>query len=241
MFENIPAEVIGYYICGFLLLISIIIAVAAQTKVTSSYNKYKKVASSLNMTGAELASHLASHAGVSIKIRSCNGTLTDHYDPRDKSLNISNGNYNSNSIAAHAIVAHEFGHALQDSENYFAFKVRQMTIKISNFVSKLLIPMLILGILFEVFLFAGVGNIIIYVYAGIYFLSFLVSLVTLPVEYNASKRAKKVLAEIGIAEGNEAAAVDSVLNSAALTYVASMLVNLAYLLRILSVIRIFKD
>lgn len=232
-------EFLGYYICGFLVIVTIIIAIGAQVKVHSAYNKYSQVASPLDMTGAELASKLAYQNGVAVNIRSCSGSLSDHYDPRDKSLNISHGNFNSKSVAAHAIVAHEFGHALQDAENYAPLKIRQVAVKISQIASALLIPMIILGVLFEFLLFAGVGNIIIYVYIGIYSISFLVSLVTLPVEFNASRRAKECLVSMGVT-GQEQDGVADVLNAAAWTYVASMLVNLAYLLRLLALLRVFS-
>ena len=232
-------EFLGYYICGFLVLITILIAIGAQAKVNSAYNKYKKVASPLDMTGQELARKLAQNSNIAVNFRTCSGQLSDHYNPADKSLNISRANVESKSIASHAIVAHEFGHALQDSENYFPLKVRQVTVKISNFMSKLLVPMIILGLLFELFWFAGVGNVLIYIYIGLYTIAFVVSLVTLPVEFNASKRAKECLASMGVG-GQEMNGVADVLNAAAWTYVASMLVNLAYLLRLLSLLRIFS-
>lgn len=232
-------EFLGYYICGILVLVTIFIAIGAQAKVHSAYSKYSKEQSPLDMTGAELARKLAQENHISINLRSCAGQLSDHYDPRDKSLNISQENFNSKSVAAHAIVAHEFGHALQDAENYAPLKVRQVTVKMANVMSKLLIPMIILGLLFELFLFAGVGNILIYVYIGLYSVSFVVSLVTLPVEFNASRRAKQCLASCGIT-GQDQDGVSDVLNAAAWTYVASMLVNLAYLLRLLALLRIFS-
>lgn len=236
--EEFMNEYLGYVICGILVFITLIIAVAAQAKVHGAYNKYSKVASPLDMTGAELARQLASQEGIAVSVKGCRGTLTDHFDPSDKSLNISEANFNGKSVAAHAIVAHEFGHAMQREENYFPYKVRQATVKITNFVSKLLVPIVIIGVLFNVFWIAGVGEIMIYAYVGIYSLSFLVSLATLPVEFNASKRAKVALQAMGV---NDQAAdgVSDVLNAAAMTYVASTLVNLAYLLRFLALLRLF--
>lgn len=231
---------IGYIVCGIAILIAVIIASIAQAKVQHSYNKYKDKLSSLDMTGAELAEKLALDNSLGLNIKMCQGTLTDHYDPRDKSISISSSNYNSKSIASHAIVAHEFGHALQDSEEYFPFKVRQAVVKVSNLVSKMLLPMILIGLLLELFLFAGVGNIIIYIYVGIYSIAVLSNLVTLPVEFNASSRAKKLLDQMGCTSVGEEKAVDSVLNSAAMTYVASLLVSLAYLLRLLYILRIFR-
>lgn len=229
---------LGYYICGGLVLVTILIALIAQVKVHGAYNKYQKEDSPIDMTGEEFARKLASDYGLSVTIQKTPGTLSDHFDPRNNSVNISSSNYESKSVAAHAVIAHEMGHAMQHSENYIPYKIRQATVKIANIASKLLIPMIIIAILIELLLFTGVGEMFIYVYVGIYALSFIVSLVTLPVEFNASKRAKKALAAMGV-EGEDAYGVSDVLNAAALTYVASMLVNLAYLLRLLALVRIF--
>lgn len=233
---------IGYIVCGAVIFLAIITALIAQIKVNSAFNKYKDYTSSLDLTGAQLAEELAMKNGISLNINCVNGTLSDHYDPRDKSINISQENYHSKSIASQAIVAHEFGHALQDQQDYFPFKVRQGVVKVSNIVSKLLLPMIIIGLILEFFIFVGggVGNIVIYVYVGIYAISVIVNLVTLPVEFNASSRAKKLLAEMGANSHNEIVATDKLLNAAAMTYVASLLVSLAYLLRILYILRFLK-
>lgn len=227
---------LGYIICGVAILLAVLISLFAQTKVNNAFNKYKNTLSSLDLTGEELAERLALDNGVGVSIRMCNGTLTDHYDPRDKSINISASNFNSKSIASQAIVAHEFGHALQDAEDYFPYKVRQGVVKVSNFISRMLLPMILIGLLFELFLFAGVGNIIIYVYVGIYSIAVIANLVTLPVEYNASSRAKKLLYQMGCSSDEEVHATDQLLNAAAMTYVASLLVSVAYLARILFIL-----
>lgn len=231
---------IGYIICGIVILITVFISAIAQAKVNSAFGKYKDKESSLDLTGEELAEKLAMENNIGISIRACKGHLSDHYDPRDKSINISASNFNSKSIASQAIVAHEFGHAMQDEEDYFPFKVRQSVVKVSNFISKMLIPMIIIGLLFEFFLFAGVGNIILYVYVGIYSISVIINLITLPVEFNASSRAKKMLAQLGCTSQEEVVATDKLLNAAAMTYVASLLVSIAYLLRILYILGVFK-
>lgn len=236
-------EYLGYIICSIAIFIAIIISIIAQTKVSSAYNKYKNEVSSINLTGAELAQRLALENHIGIHIKSCGGTLTDHYDPRDKSINISSENYNSNSIASQAIVAHEFGHALQDAEDYFPFRVRQTVIKVSNFISKMLIPMVIISLVLELWLFfgMGIGNIILYIYVGIYAISVIVNLVTLPVEFNASSRAKRMLEQMGASSTSELQATDRVLNAAAMTYVASLLVSLAYLARLLIILFANRD
>ena len=235
-------DFIGYIICGIAIFVAVIIALIAQTKVHSTFFKYKNSASSIDLTGRELVEKLAANNGLGISINMCQGSLTDHYDPRDKSINISEANYDSKSIASQAIVAHEFGHALQDAEDYFPFKVRQTVVKLSNLISKLLIPMIIIGLVLELLLFTGmgVGNIIIYVYVGIYSLSVIVNLVTLPVEFNASSRAKKLLVEMGCNSDREIYATDKLLNSAAMTYVASLLVSVTYLIRLIFLLRLFR-
>ena len=232
----------GYLICGIAIFLAVIVALVAQTKVNTAFNKYKDTLSSLDLTGEELAEKLSMENNAGVSIRMCQGTLTDHYDPRDKSINISASNFNSKSIASQAIVAHEFGHALQDAEDYFPFHVRQAVVKVSNFVSKMLLPMLIIGLILELVLLVGggIGNIIIYIYVGIYSLSVIANLVTLPVEFNASSRAKKLLEQMGANSEGEIQATDKLLNAAAMTYVASLLVSVAYLFRLLYILRIFN-
>lgn len=232
---------IGYIISGIIILIAIIVSLVMEVKVNSAYDKYRNVGSSLDLTGAELAEKMAQESGITIVVRKCNGKLTDHYNPKDKSLNISESNFNSKSISAQSVVAHEFGHALQDANGYAPLKIRQAVIKISNFVSGLLIPLLLIGVLLQLFWIAGAGSIIIYVSVGIYAISVIASLVTLPVEFNASSRAKKILYQMGCTSDEEVRGTDKVLNAAAMTYVASLFVSLAYFLRFLMLLLAMRD
>lgn len=224
---------IGYILSGVAILVSVIIALVAQVKVNNAFNEYKDVPSSLDMTGAELAEKLSQDNNLGLIVRQCKGTLTDHYDPRDKSINISQSNFNNKSIASQAIVAHELGHALQDAEGYLPYKTRQIVVKVSNLVSRMLMPLLIVGILLQFLFFMLAGSIIIYASVIIYAVAVIANLVTLPVEINASSRAKDMLVRIGCASEEEVKATDKVLNAAALTYVASLMVSLAYFLRFL--------
>lgn len=226
----------GYLVSGIIIFITIIIALVAQIKVMTSYSKYRQVPSSLNMTGQEFAEKLIRERNLPLQVRACGGSLTDHYDPRDRSINISQENFSSQSIASQAIIAHEFGHALQHEENYLPFKIRQIVVKSCNFISSLLVPLILIGILIQFFWLAGFGLIFIYASVGIYGVSVIANLATLPVEFNASKRAKQVMEELGINSDEERKAIDSVLNSAAMTYVASLLVSMAYLLRYLFIL-----
>ena len=225
--------IIGYCVAGFVIIFAIIIAIVAQHKVNSAYGAYRDIPSSLGLTGAQLAERLSQENNLNLTVKMCKGTLTDHYNPKDKSINISEGNFSSNSIAAQSIVAHEFGHALQHAQGYGLYKVRQAIVKISNFVSGMLLPLLIVGILLEIFLLAGAGSIVIYVTVAMYGLAVIANLATLPVEVNASSRAKKILYKMGCTSEDEVYATDKMLNAAALTYVASLLVSLAYFLRFL--------
>ena len=218
---------LGYILSGVAIIISVIIALVAQVKVNNAFNKYKDVPSSLNMTGRELAEKLSQDNNLGLTVRECQGSLTDHYDPRDKSINISQSNFNNNSIASQAIVAHEFGHAMQDAEGYAPYKVRQVVVKVSNLVSRMLMPLLIIGILLQVFLMGIAGSLVIYISVAIYAVAVIANLVTLPVEINASSRAKDMLVRIGAGSDEEVQATDKVLNAAALTYVASLMVSLA--------------
>lgn len=224
---------ICFIICGCLILAAILISLYAEVKVYSTYNKYKEKSSPLDMTGSELANKLAYDNNIGIKVVKCKGNLTDHYNPINKTLNLSEANYEGRSIAAHAIVAHEFGHAMQDAEEYAPLKIRQIAIKMSRYSSMLLLPLIIIAILFELFfLNQFYGDVILYIIASFYFLAVLINLITVPVEYNASNRAKKILVnQMGIAKENMTG-VSKVLNAAALTYLASLLVSVLYLLRI---------
>ena len=224
---------IGYIVSGVVIIISIIIALVAQVKVNNAYEENKEKLSSLDMTGEQLAEKLSSDYDLNLMVRQFSGKLTDHYDPTDRSLNISQENFNSKSIAAQAIVAHEFGHALQHAENYAPFKTRQAVVKISNFVSRMLMPLLIVGILLQVFLLGIAGPLVIYISVALYAVAVIANLVTLPVEVNASQRAKDLLVKLGCTSDSEVQATDKVLNAAALTYVASLLVSMAYFLRFL--------
>lgn len=221
---------IGYLISGIVIIICIIIALVAQSKVSQAYSKYKDMPSSIGLTGAEFAQKLMEKENLALNLRSCHGYLSDHYDPRDHSINISEENYNSSSIASLAIVAHEFGHAQQDDQEYAPYKIRQVVVKTSNFISSLFLPLILIGIFLQLFWFALGGAIIIYVSVGLYAVSVIASLATLPVEFNASNRAKKMMDSFGI-DNSQQKGVDSVLNAAAMTYVASLLVSMAYLLR----------
>lgn len=232
---------IGYCVAGVMIVVALIIAIVAEVKVNNTVNNYKDTLSSIDLTGAELAERLAKENDVLIKVNQIKGKLTDHYNPKDKSLNLSEGVYSSKSIVAQSIVAHEFGHALQDKEEYAPLKIRQMAIAVSNIYSKFFMPLLIIGILLEIFVPIA-GAVVIYLSVAFYGISVIVNLATVKVEYDASARAKKLLLAMGCGSDQEKSITDKTLDAAALTYVGSLLISVAYFLRFLFILlSIFGD
>ena len=173
-----------------------------------------------------------------IKIGRCAGSLSDHYDPRSNTVVLSDSVYNSSSIAAIGVAAHEVGHAIQHARNYAPIKIRGALVPVLNLSSKLLVPILIINIFLTVFLpvTSNLPMIIYYVLLGVYALNMLFALVTLPCEFNASSRAKDILEDLSILDSDEIKGVSKVLRSAAMTYVASFVLTLVQLARILFII-----
>lgn len=223
-----------YIIIGVLLLPAMIFAMYAQFKVQSSFSKYSQVSASCNLTGTDVAKQMLEKNGIySVQVMRAKGNLTDNYNPKTKRINLSDPVWNSTSVAAIGVAAHETGHALQDARNYAPMKVRMAVVKLSNFTSSLFLPLLLVGlVLFFVLASSIVGEVFIWVGVGIFALGALANLVTLPVETNASRRALKQLEEMGIMTETELSQVKEVLSAAALTYVASLLISLLSLARI---------
>lgn len=209
------------------ILPGLILALYAQAKISSAYEKYKKIGSSTNLSGAEVAREILDRNGLNyVKINLVNGKLSDHYDPRDKTLNLSRDVYYKSSIASVSIAAHEVGHAIQDSVEYVPLKVRATLVPLANLGTQLSFFLIILGFFFSVF-FIKLG-------IALFFFAVLFQIVTLPVEFNASNRAKKELAN-GIISEDDLRGTREVLNAAALTYVASTIVAIGQFLRLLSI------
>ena len=224
---------------GAILLPGIIIATWAQIKVNSTFNKYNEIFARSNITASELVRRLLAAANMNhIQVTQVPGELSDHYDSRKKVLALSYNVHDSSSIAALGVACHEFGHALQDRSNYAAFRIRQVLIPVTNFMSKLLWPLVVIGLIFNFAVVDGgtLATIFIWSGIGVFGGSVLVNLVTLPVEYNASNRAIKLLRETGTLDEEELEGAKKTLNAAALTYVAALLVSLLYLLRFVLVI-----
>lgn len=196
----------------------------AQSRVKSAFNKYSRVRTLRNMTGAEVARSLLDAEGLfDVSIEEVKGTLSDHYDPRSKVLRLSPDVYRSPSVAAAGVAAHEMGHALQDASHYAPLKLRSGLVPAVRFGSTLAPWIFIAGFMLNFTTLAWVGVIL-------FSASALFSLVTLPVEFDASRRAKKLLVSSGILVGDEAQGVDKVLDAAAMTYVAAAIASIGTLL-----------
>lgn len=202
----------------------LVLGLWAQSRVKRNFNKYSQVRTSRSLTGAQVARQLLdSYDLYDVAVEETQGFLSDHYDPRSKTLRLSPGVYNSPSIAAAGIAAHEMGHALQDANRYFPLQIRSALVPAAQFGSNLYIWPIMIGIFTGLTQLAWVG--VILLGATVAF-----SLVTLPVEFNASARAKQLLHKQGILFDDELRGVDKVLDAAALTYVAAAIASLGTLL-----------
>lgn len=221
-------------------LIAIVVCAAfafyASRKVNSAFSRYSKVENLSGMTGYDTAMRIMRANGINdISIGRVSGTLSDHYNPKKAIVNLSEMTYGNNSVAAVAVAAHEMGHVLQKKSGYLFYNIRTAIVPIVNFGSRLAMPLVLVGLIIDLFATtvatANVGFYIAMVGVILYGSSFLFTLVTLPVELNASKRAKKLLIEQGILTDREMPGANAVLSAAALTYVASLLTSLVYFLR----------
>ncbi len=210
--------------------VPLIIGIWAQIRVTGAFRKWGEVRASSNITGAECAREILQAAQIpDVEVVETNDFLGDHYDPRDKKLHLSSNVYNTPSVAALGIAAHETGHAIQHAKAYAPLKARMAIVPVTMVASQML-PFVILGGLF----FHMTGLITIGIYCYLVLLIF--QLITLPVEFDASRRAKIILRQMGIVQpGEEVAGVNKVLNAAALTYVAAFIAALGNLLWLMSV------
>ena len=227
----------GYYFdpTYILVLIGALLCILASSRVNSTYSKYAKIRSKRGITGAEAAQRILQMSGIhDVQIQHVAGNLTDHYDPSQKVLRLSDTVYGSNSVAAIGVAAHECGHALQHKEGYLPLKIRSALVPAANIGSRLGIPIVILGLVlgigFELpgggyFSLAEIG---IWVFA----LAVLFQVITLPVEFNASGRALKMLGSYGLMSEDEVGDCRRVLGAAALTYVAAAASSILQLLRL---------
>ncbi|MBN2355757.1 zinc metallopeptidase [candidate division KSB1 bacterium] len=210
-----------------LLVPALALALYAQWKVKSAFSKMSRVRSASGMTGAQVAESLLRRNGISdVAVEAVEGNLSDHYDPVHKKLRLSSGVYGANSLAAVGVAAHETGHAIQHKKAYVPLVLRQRLYPISNFGSMLAMPLFIIGLIFQFKILIDIGIIL---FVGAVFFT----LITLPVEFNASSRAMAQLSQGGYLQANEISGAKKVLDAAALTYVAAAAMAVLQLIRLL--------
>lgn len=214
----------------FLLMVpALIVTLIAQSRVNSTFAKYARVRTMREITGEEAAQSVAQYGGVGrLFVKRVSGTLTDNFDPRNDTISLSQDVYDSVSVAAVGVAAHEAGHAIQNAEGYFPNKVRTALVPVTNFGSHLAMPLIIIGLIlpvqYDFFVYFGIA---------LYSLVVLFQLVTLPVEFNASARAIRALNDTGILYPDELEGAKKVLRAAAMTYLAASFTALLTLLRFL--------
>lgn len=217
-----------------LVLPFVILSLWASANVNATFKKYAKQFSSRRITGAEAAQRVLTAHGVrNVRIERISGNLTDHYDPRTNVIRLSDGVYSSTSTAAIGVACHEAGHAVQYAENYAPIKLRAAIIPVTNIGSRLAMPLILLGLVLS--LFAEMSYTLVYFGIACFGLSLLFQLITLPVEFNASRRAMKTIESAGILTDEEQRGARKTLTAAALTYVAAAAVALMQLLRLIMI------
>lgn len=223
----------GYYYWDptyILVVIGAVICMIASARVKGTFNKYSQLRSMSGMNGAQVAQRVLQAAGIyDVQVRHVSGSLTDHYDPRTKTVNLSDPVYNATSVAALGVAAHECGHAIQHAKSYAPLSIRSALVPIANFGSILAWPVILIGLLFN----TRSSGLIIDIGILLFSAAVLFQLVTLPVEFDASRRALVMLRTQGILADDELKYTRRVLKSAALTYVASAAAAILQLLRII--------
>ncbi|MCI8660463.1 MAG: zinc metallopeptidase [Lachnospiraceae bacterium] len=219
----------GYY--GFdptylLVVAGALLSMWASARVNGTFQKYSQVRSQTGMTGGEVARQLLHSQGIyDVTVQAVRGQLTDHYDPRTKTVNLSEPVYGSTSVSAIGVAAHECGHAIQDNVGYAPLRLRAAFVPVANLGSTLSWPLILLGLVIGLTPFIQIG-------IWMFVLALMFQVITLPVEFNASRRAISLLGEIGILKGQEVGYTKKVLGAAALTYVAAVAASVLQLLRL---------
>lgn len=225
-------NIYGYYGLGFydptfyLVIIGMVITIIAQIHVKSTMKKYSKIGTQYGLTGEDVSNRILSNAGIrNVNVERVSGEYTDHYDPRSKVLRLSSAVFDSTSITAIGVAAHEVGHAIQDQENYSLMKLRSALVPVANFGSSAGFIIIIIGMILS---FSGLMTLGIILFSA----TVVFQIVTLPVELNASNRAIKNLRQMYLMDGNELKMAKKVLRAAALTYVAAAATTILQLLRL---------
>ncbi len=218
-----------------LYLIILIIPLLAQINISVSYGKYKKVQNKKDLTGFDVARKILDENGLEdIYVVETSGSLTDHYDPSRKVVRLSTDIFKGNSIAALSVAAHECGHAIQDKENYTFMRIRSFLVPVVNLVSYFSWIVIFIGLITEYFNLFAFG-------IGLISIGLLFQLITLPVEFDASKRAKRELVKLKLASSSEEEEVSKMLGAAAMTYVASVLTSILEILRLILIFNNNRD
>lgn len=210
-----------------LLIVGVIVSGIASAKVSSTFNKYSRVRSSAGMTGAEAAQRILYSEGITdVAVQHISGSLTDHYDPSSKVVSLSDATYGSTSVAAIGVAAHECGHVIQHHRGYAPLSIRSALVPVANVGSKAGVPICILG------MFLGMNETLINLGILVFSFGVLFQIVTLPVEFDASARALKLVRNLGILDDDETRDTRKVLKAAAMTYVASAFASILSLMRL---------
>ena len=209
------------------MLIGVVLSMLASSKVKTTFARYQRVRSMSGITGAEAAQRILHQSGIyDVRVEHVSGSLTDHYDPRSKVLRLSDSVYGSSSVAAVGVAAHECGHAVQHEKGYVPLSIRSALVPVANFGANLAWPVFLMGLIFSIGPLLDIGILL-------FLAAVLFQLVTLPVEFNASSRALRLLESNGILYGEEIRDTRKVLSAAALTYVASLAASVLQLLRLI--------
>lgn len=212
-----------------LVMIGVLICMAASAKMNATFNRYSRVRSRSGMTGREAAEQLLRGAGIfDVRVEHVSGNLSDHYDPRNKVLRLSDATYNQTSVAAIGVAAHECGHAIQHATGYVPLTLRGALVPIANFGSSIAWPLIVIGLLMN----SRTSGLFLQLGIIAFSLAVLFQIVTLPVEFNASRRALRILGNTGMLYEDEVRDTRKVLSAAAMTYVAGTLSAILQLLRI---------
>jgi len=213
-----------------LVLIGVVLSLLASARVKSTFNKYSRMHNSRGITGAQAAQQVLYSAGIhDVRIERVSGNLTDHYDPRSKVLRLSDSVYGSTSVAAVGVAAHECGHAIQHAKGYAPLQFRNVLVPVANFGAQIAWPLILIGLVIT----SKSSSFLIDAGIIAFSLSVLFQIVTLPVEFNASNRAIRCIADTGMMYGDEIVAAKRVLGAAALTYVAGAAASILQLLRLI--------
>ncbi len=217
-----------------LVLIGLLLSIIASFGVKAAFSKYDKVLSSRGITGAEAARRILSENGVNVRVERVSGNLTDHFDPRTGVVRLSDATYSSSSVAAIGVAAHECGHAIQHSVGYVPIKLRNSIVPVVNIGNRLSMPLFFIGLVMGIYELAMIG-------ALLFSLVLLFQIITLPVEFNASRRAIKILDNTDMLYGEELSGAKKVLFAAAMTYVAAVAATALQLLRLLTIVNRRRD